>query len=158
MLNALTNYHTDLQWIHCSKCGGWYHVKTWVNHSVPMLCCLVGATVFLHYHHCTRNEVRCRDDTVPKTVDTRRHCEEEWEHATIFRNPIPTSLVLGGCRIFLHAFTPSRSDFLYIQFLAWCHPYIHPTSILLFIILVSLIFLSRFSLEMQYFGDCKLSV
>ena len=34
-----------------------------------------------------KNEVGCRDDTVPKTADTRRHCEAEWEHATIFRNP-----------------------------------------------------------------------
>ena len=24
-----------------------------------------------------KNEVGCRDDTVPKTADTRRHCEEE---------------------------------------------------------------------------------
>ena len=24
-----------------------------------------------------KNEVGCRDDTVPKTVDTRRHCKEE---------------------------------------------------------------------------------
>ena len=24
-----------------------------------------------------KNEVGCRDDTVPKTVDTRRHCEED---------------------------------------------------------------------------------
>ena len=24
-----------------------------------------------------KNEVGCRDDTVPKTVETRRHCEEE---------------------------------------------------------------------------------
>ena len=24
-----------------------------------------------------KNEVGCRDDTVPKTVDTRKHCEEE---------------------------------------------------------------------------------
>ena len=24
-----------------------------------------------------KNEVGCREDTVPKTVDTRRHCEEE---------------------------------------------------------------------------------
>ena len=35
-----------------------------------------------------KNEVGCRDDTVPKTVETRRHCEEDWEHATIFRNPL----------------------------------------------------------------------
>ena len=35
-----------------------------------------------HIHNITsikiiKNEVGCRDDTVPKTVDTRRHCEEE---------------------------------------------------------------------------------
>ena len=27
--------------------------------------------------HKYKNEVGCGDDTVPKTVDTRRHCEEE---------------------------------------------------------------------------------
>ena len=42
---------------------------------------------FAHYDYCgnivctsvkiIKNEVGCRDDTVPKTVDTRRHCEEE---------------------------------------------------------------------------------
>ena len=25
----------------------------------------------------SKNEVECRDDTVPKTVETRRHCEED---------------------------------------------------------------------------------
>ena len=29
------------------------------------------------YIKCKNHEVGCRDDTVPKTVDTRRHCEEE---------------------------------------------------------------------------------
>ena len=62
-----------------------------------------------------KNEVGCRDDTVPKTVETRRHCEE---HATIFRNPLPTSLVFGGCRRLLHALNPPRSAFLFQQFLA----------------------------------------
>ena len=28
------------------------------------------------YYKC-KNEVGCRDDTVPKTVETRRHCEED---------------------------------------------------------------------------------
>ena len=42
-----------------------------------------GSTaVRVHSQYCTsvkiiKNEVGCRDDTVPKTVDTRRHCEEE---------------------------------------------------------------------------------
>ena len=39
----------------------------------------------------TKNEVGCRDDTMPKTAETKR------EHATIFHNPLPTSLVFGGC-------------------------------------------------------------
>ena len=39
------------------------------------------------YIYKYKNEVGCRDDTVPKTVDTRKHYEEECEHATIFRNP-----------------------------------------------------------------------
>ena len=34
----------------------------------------------------SKNEVGCRDDTVPKTVETRRYCEEDLEHATIFCN------------------------------------------------------------------------
>ena len=29
------------------------------------------------YTTSIKNEVGCRDDTVPKTADTRRHCEEE---------------------------------------------------------------------------------
>ena len=28
----------------------------------------------LHVYKC-KNEIRCRDDTVPKTVDTRSHCK-----------------------------------------------------------------------------------
>ena len=42
-----------------------------------------------------KNEIGCRDDTVPKTIETRRHCEEDWEHATIFCNRLPTSWFLG---------------------------------------------------------------
>ena len=35
-------------------------------------------TIFLYTSvKIIKNEVGCRDDTVPKTVDTRRHCEEE---------------------------------------------------------------------------------
>ena len=43
---------------------------------------------------------------------------------TIFRNPLPTSLVFGGCGRLLHALNPPRSAFLFQQFLARCHPYI----------------------------------
>ena len=82
-----------------------------------------------------KNEVGCRDDTVPKTVDTRRHCEE---HAAIFRNPQKPR-----CRDWVvHALTPPRSAFLYLQFLARCHPYI-----LLHFYTCFTNFLSRLSLD-----------
>ena len=42
-----------------------------------------------------KNEVCCRDDTVPKTVDTRRHCEVDLRACKIFHNPIPTSWFSG---------------------------------------------------------------
>ena len=29
------------------------------------------------WNKCKNHEVGCRDDTVPKTVETRRHCEED---------------------------------------------------------------------------------
>ena len=32
-------------------------------------------TSFLTSVKIIKNEVRCRDDTVPKTVDTRKHCK-----------------------------------------------------------------------------------
>ena len=28
-------------------------------------------------YKCKNHEIGCRDDTVPKTVETRRHCEED---------------------------------------------------------------------------------
>ena len=34
----------------------------------------VWCTGCYHPYKCKNLEVRCRDDTVPKTVDTRRHC------------------------------------------------------------------------------------
>ena len=36
--------------------------------------CSVHSNSYIYKY---KNEVGCRDDTVPKTVNTRRHCEEE---------------------------------------------------------------------------------
>ena len=38
--------------------------------------------------------------------------------------PNPYILVFGGCGRLLRTLTPPRSTFLYLQFLARCHPYI----------------------------------
>ena len=37
----------------------------------------VSTTIIYTSIKIIKNEVGCRDDTVPKTVDTRKHCEEE---------------------------------------------------------------------------------
>ena len=71
-----------------------------------------------------KNEVRCRDDTVPKTVDTRKHCKVGLRACNNFRNPLPTSLFFGVTEDCCMLSTLPCSAFLYLQFLARCHPYI----------------------------------
>ena len=67
---------------------------------------------------------------MPKIVATRRHYEEDLEHATIFHNPQNQDIGGGGgggggcCRRLLHTLNPPHSAFLLQQFLARCHPYI----------------------------------
>ena len=52
--------------------NGIYHVaQNWKEKRNPFhVSCYTSIKII-------KNEVGCRDDTVPKTVDTRRHCEEE---------------------------------------------------------------------------------
>ena len=48
--------------------------STWHNYTV------VSRIISMHIYTSVKiikNEVGCRDDTVPKTVETRRHCEED---------------------------------------------------------------------------------
>ena len=61
------------------------------------LCC--GDT---HGYKC-KNEIRCRDDTVPKTVDTRSHCKVWLRACNNLPQPPPYILVFGGCGRLLHA-------------------------------------------------------
>ena len=68
-----------------------------------------------------KNEIRCRDDTVPKTVDTRNHCKV-WLRAC---NNLPQPpRFLGVVEDCCMPSTIPCSGFLYLQFLARCHPYI----------------------------------
>ena len=67
-----------------------------------------------------KNEVGCRDDTVPKTGDTRRHCEVE---LTIFRNPQKTRCREGGCGRLLHTVN-STSQCLLVSPVTNCLKYI----------------------------------
>ena len=76
-----------------------------------------------------KNEVGCWDDTVPKTVETRRHCEVGLR--AIFRNPQETS-----CREGVQKIVVWSQSYLTV-------PSIHPTSFLMIFTLVSLIFPSH---------------
>ena len=50
-----------------------------------------------------KNELRCRDDTVPKTVDTRSHCKVWLRACNNLPQPPPYISFLGGCGRLLHA-------------------------------------------------------
>ena len=80
-----------------------------------------GAFIVITSIKIIKNEVGCRDDTMPKTGDTRRHCEVE---LTIFRNPQKQDVGRGVAEDCCILSTLPRSAFLYHLFLARCHPYI----------------------------------
>ena len=44
-------------------------------------------------------EIRCRDDTVPKTVDTRSHCKVWLRACNNLPQPPPYISFFGGCGI-----------------------------------------------------------
>ena len=49
-----------------------------------------------------KNEVGCRDDTMPKAIDARRHCEVELRPYNNLPQPPPYISVFGGCGRLLH--------------------------------------------------------
>ena len=65
MILAQCNTHSHLEQLYLVAQSrmliSWRFTSAFLNTSVKII----------------KNEVGCRDDTVPKTVDTRRHCEEE---------------------------------------------------------------------------------
>ena len=71
-----------------------------------------------------KNEIRCRDDTVPNTADTRSHCKVWSRPCNNLPQPPPYISVFWGCGRLLHVPTIPCSGFLSLQFLARCHPYI----------------------------------
>ena len=48
-------------------------------------------------------KLRCRDDTVPKTVDTRSHCKVWLRACNNLPQPQKTEMLGGGCGRLLHA-------------------------------------------------------
>ena len=50
-----------------------------------------------------KNEIRCRDDTVPKTIDTRSHCKVWLRACNNLPQSPPYISVFWGCGRLLHA-------------------------------------------------------
>ena len=71
-----------------------------------------------------KNEIRCRDDTVPKTVDTRSHCKVWLRACNNLLQPQKPRCREGVAEDCCMLSTIPCSGFLYLQFLARCHPYI----------------------------------
>ena len=59
-----------------------------------------------------KNEVRCRDDTVPKTVDTRKYYKVGLRACNNLPQPPPYICVFRGCGRLLHALNPTLQCFL----------------------------------------------
>ena len=55
---------------------------------------------------------RCRDDTVPKTVDTRKHCKVGLRACNNLPQPPLYIFVFRGCGRLLHALNPTLQCFL----------------------------------------------
>ena len=59
-----------------------------------------------------KNEVRCRDDTVPQTVDIRKHSKVGLRVCNNLLQPPPYIFVFRGCGRLLHALNPTLQCFL----------------------------------------------
>ena len=73
------------------------------------------------------HEVGCRDDTVPKTGDTRRHCEVELTVCNNLPQPPPYISFFGGCGRLLHTVN-STSQCLLVSPVFGTVSSLHPTS------------------------------
>ena len=82
-----------------------------------------------------QNEVGCRDDTVPKTVETRRHCEE----CNNLPQPPKSKDVGRGLRKIV-ACSHSSSQCLLVSTVFGTVSSLHPTSFLMIFTLAPLIF------------------
>ena len=77
-----------------------------------------------------KNEVGCRDNTVPKTGDTRRHCEVELTVCNNLPQPPKTRCREGGCGRLLHTVN-STSQCLLVSPVFGTVSSLHPTSFLM---------------------------
>ena len=77
-----------------------------------------------------KNEVGCRDDTMPKTVDTRRHCKEDLRECNNLLQPPKTKDVGIGLRKII-AFSQSSSQCLLVSTVFDMVSSLHPISFLM---------------------------
>ena len=71
------------------------------------------------------NQEGYRDDTMPKTVDTKRSCEVYRSESNLLQSP-PYILGFGGCRRMLHTLTPTSQGLL-VSTVFGTVSYLHPS-------------------------------
>ena len=84
---------------------------------------LVTVMFWKNMSETVKNEVGCRDDTVPKTVGTRRLCEVDLCPCKNLPQPPPYISVFGAVEDCCMLSIVSCRAFLYQQFSAWCTSY-----------------------------------
>ena len=99
-----------------------------------------------------KNEVGCRDDAMPKTVETRKALRGGLRVCNNLPQPHPYILVFGGCGRLLHALNPPCSAFLVSTVFGMASS-LHPTSFLMIFTLVS-----HSVVAYTYYTSCTISV
>ena len=98
------------------------------------------------YVYIIKNEVRYSDDTVPKTVDTRKHCKVGLRACNNLPQPPPYIFVFGGCGRLLHALNPTLQCFL-VSTVFGTVSSLHLTS---FLMIFTLVFLPIMSVSVSF--------
>ena len=63
-----------------------------------------------------KNEIGCRDDTVPKTIENKKALRGGLRACNNLPQPPPYIMVFGGCGKLLHALNPSQCLLVSIVF------------------------------------------
>ena len=108
------------------------------NHTIYINTLLLYVWSHVYGYKC-KNEVRCRDDTVPKTVDTRRHCKVGLRACNNLLQPPKIKDVGRGLRKIV-ACSQSSSQCLLVSTVFGTVSSLHPTSFLMIFTLFLLIF------------------
>ena len=108
---AACTYYTNVRERHNFRCT--YHMRMHMQFRLGCrLPCLWLEKMSETSVKIIKNEVRCRDDTVPKSVGIRKHCKVGLRACNNLPQPPPYIFVFRGCGRLLHALNPTLQYFL----------------------------------------------